>query len=359
MLSGGAADVLANIALFVPLGFLLRSAWPAVADRRGLRVLAAGAVASLGIETLQLWEPERYSSLADLFANSLGAWLGAVACGLIARRLEHGGDVVRSLSLDLPLMGLVYLVVPLLWLSGLGTAGAAPRLVLTLLLGLFGASLIASMQAHHFGPAAKLPLGSAAGLAAAWFAVGAFPALLLWPRVVLGFVVAVAAWTAWQGAAKATARPERRFELPALRRAAPWLAAYFVLSALLQDLGHDSIWGSAGEPSRLAILWTLESAAAFSVFGYLVAEALGRREQPFGRVAPWLVTGAGLVAVASELLCLAVHPPHPAHTVRYVVLAATALYGGWLYHLQRAHVQRLLALGSAAAQTRRPEPARR
>ena len=76
------ADVLLNVAIFVPLGWLLR---------RGLRqcglpgmigavtVVLACAVFSFSIETLQYFLATRYSSILDVAMNTIGALVGAVA----------------------------------------------------------------------------------------------------------------------------------------------------------------------------------------------------------------------------------------------------------------------------------------
>lgn len=77
-------DVIVNVAMFVPLGWLLA---------RGLGGRAASALArvlivtgfcgglSLAMETLQFFLTTRYSSLIDVLANTLGAVAGAViAC---------------------------------------------------------------------------------------------------------------------------------------------------------------------------------------------------------------------------------------------------------------------------------------
>jgi VanZ family protein len=69
----GVADFFLNIALYLPLGFFLRvrtgSTWFAV---------ACGLVLSLSVETSQLFIPGRFTTVADLLANTAGAGLGAL-----------------------------------------------------------------------------------------------------------------------------------------------------------------------------------------------------------------------------------------------------------------------------------------
>ena len=78
------SDLAVNLAGFVPFGFMvcLRLL---IAKRLSARTcillsLAAGFAVSLGIETVQVWLPGRDSSMPDLLANSMGAFIGGAAC---------------------------------------------------------------------------------------------------------------------------------------------------------------------------------------------------------------------------------------------------------------------------------------
>ena len=86
VLAGGLVDMLANVVLFVPLGFLY-----AVARKESnpslLRVFVVALLASAAIESVQLFEATRYASLSDILANGLGAALGAVGQRGLARRI--------------------------------------------------------------------------------------------------------------------------------------------------------------------------------------------------------------------------------------------------------------------------------
>lgn len=85
-LSGGALDwseteVLANVALFVPIGFLVTL----VLGRPGVGV-ALCVIASVGIELAQQrWFPARVPSLADVRHNSLGGAFGVLMAWPVSR----------------------------------------------------------------------------------------------------------------------------------------------------------------------------------------------------------------------------------------------------------------------------------
>lgn len=80
--SGRPWEFLANIALFVPLGILLRMAFP----RARIPAVILGAVAITGgIEVLQL-PLDRVSDPRDLVANSLGGLIGVVLATRVRRQ---------------------------------------------------------------------------------------------------------------------------------------------------------------------------------------------------------------------------------------------------------------------------------
>ena len=77
------ADVALNVAIFVPIGWGVRRA----GSTSLLAAVVLAAAFSLGMETIQAWLPNRYSSLADVLANTLGATAGAWLASRYAPRL--------------------------------------------------------------------------------------------------------------------------------------------------------------------------------------------------------------------------------------------------------------------------------
>ena len=72
-------DVVANMALFLPLGYLLDRSRSTTTARRSL-VLSAGAAGllSLSIEWFQVYCHNRHPSLTDVVSNVTGSLIGAV-----------------------------------------------------------------------------------------------------------------------------------------------------------------------------------------------------------------------------------------------------------------------------------------
>jgi VanZ family protein len=92
-------DVVANVAGYAPLGFLLALAWMRQHTRSGTArhgsAIAvgtlAGAALSLAMEALQTYLPSRVPSNLDFGLNMLGALAGAV----LARGLERAGAIAQ------------------------------------------------------------------------------------------------------------------------------------------------------------------------------------------------------------------------------------------------------------------------
>jgi VanZ family protein len=355
MLGGDPVDVVANVLLFIPLGFFYRFAQPARAHS-ALWVLALGALVSAAIETAQLFEAVRNASPLDVAANATGAWLGALAADRVASGGKAGGRLVGWLVLELPLMGLVYLLVPLLWIDALSPAAQAARGAMAPLLAAFGALLLGGMQRHYFAPAGTSVPHRTAAFASLWFIAGAFPALAARPgNVVIGALGAGA--LCWWYGRRAPGAPasNRRFEASLLKLAAPFYAVYLVLVAIAPLRDGIAAWTLyTGFPdaasAQIEIVRLLELVAAFTLVGYMVAEFGGRALPRYLDAVPRLLAWAAALACALEALW-GFRAGHGASLARGGLVAAAALYGGWLYYLQREHVVRLLAEADPQPQT--------
>ncbi len=103
------ADLLSNLLLFVPLGFF----WSAVVSldrplretiRRSLLVVGGCAALSLTLEFVQCWFPARTVSASDLFAETIGAAVGA---GIWIAAGQSVADWLRTRGMNLRPNGLV------------------------------------------------------------------------------------------------------------------------------------------------------------------------------------------------------------------------------------------------------------
>jgi hypothetical protein len=142
-LTGGVLDIIENIVLYLPLGFLFQLARRQAEFVSLLRALAFGVLVSAALEACQLFLPGRNSSLIDVATNGLGALMGAAMAAYLRTR-EWDEPVHLPFAPAMPLMNVVYLLIPMLWLGSLSMGGEINRLGLMTVLGVFGGSVLAS-----------------------------------------------------------------------------------------------------------------------------------------------------------------------------------------------------------------------
>jgi len=346
--SGEWFDVVANVLLFLPLGFLYPLTRTDAPETSPLRVLAFGALLSGAIELTQLFEPDRFTSTMDVATNAIGAALGAVLARSVTRRIRVNARFVGRLSLEIPLVGLIYVLIPLLLVASFLAKGDYLRMLALLPLGLMGARLFSSVQRHHFGPNGLA--GSTAMILAAsgWMILGSFPVALRYPLGGVALVGAVALVTWYETSRQPASPPDRRFESEALGSAAPYLVTYLLMVILLPLSAGVGPWhfemaltGPRNDVDA-QMLQRLEPVATSTVLGWILAEARGRRELPFSRI-------AGRVAMECACLALVIEASRGmqrgvgASGVQFMLIVLAGVFGAGMYHNQRAHVRWILA----------------
>ena len=335
------SDALSNILLFLPIGFLYRLTG---GNFRG--ALLTGAGVSLSIEIIQLFIPARTSSVPDLVCNSLGAMLGALLHAAAARRMAVTAGMVGRLQLETPLMGLVYLWLPLLWVHGLALEEVPARWPLTALIGICGAIVFAELWRQWLGPRTFSSMGYAALTTGSWFLLGAsLSGLRAVPIILIGFASAVLS-------AFLTLLPhrkgDRRFEVATLRRMLPFFAFYLFLSAI--PIPFESIEGWHGmfgftiqlsDTSVQRLYPRLEYLTAFTALGYLTAEWRGRSELAPSQDLPRVLILSAVSAIFLEFMA-GFQAASGASLIRAILATVSALIGGMIYHLLRDHIRYLL-----------------
>jgi VanZ family protein len=338
----GPRDALANVLLFLPVGFLFR-----LGQGRPRGAILLGAAISAGIEAGQFFIPGRTPSVVDVAMNTVGSWIGAGLYDLLSARIAMTPRMVGRLALEVPLMGLIYLLVPLLWVNRLVPDQGLNRWLLTTLIGLCGAIVLSDIFQQWWGPVNLQSLWRVALVAGAWFLVGIGPSLLSDPLDGLASLAGIALLTA---ALAAILKPStnRRFERVTLRRLIPGFLLYLVLQALWPPIQPISaLHGTFGLMDPLARedirvnISLIEHLAAFTVLGYIAAEWRGRAELSWGRDFPQLLLVGIVSALALEVL-VGFQAGPGASFLRLLIAICGALFGGILYHLQRDHVRFLL-----------------
>lgn len=364
------SDIVMNVLMFVPFGFVYQLTRPRGAPPDWPRVMLLGAALSGAIEVAQLFAPQRYSSPLDLLTNTLGAALGASLFTQVTRRVP-GSEAVRSFALELPLMGLAYQLIPLVWLLGLG-ADSAERRWLILLPTTMAGAILGTVQAAYVAPqvrdrgarasdTANSPPNAIAGR---WL----FITLIGWAAMALPIAVrrdaalGLSSFTLLVGVAllrslattrlrertAQTGAAGRRFELPTLRLLLPVFAVYLTLSALWPIADLSAEWqGSwtlilpAVPLSEAVVYRALEQVAAFTLVGYMSAEFHGRDADTLSRnglrVTAWALPVSLMLQAARGF-----RADSGASLSLLLLTQAAAIFGAWLYVLQRAHVQALV-----------------
>jgi VanZ family protein len=355
------SDIIANVALFLPIGFLCRSLGNR-SLRRGWQDVSLAAAFSLLLETAQIFIAGRFVSPIDLAANTCGAYLGVIARDRIDGWSAWRPHVVGRIGLDIPLVGLLYLLVPQLWLSGVGLVEDARRSVTMLLLGCAGSIVLVALHRHRWQGGVRLAARVVPPLAFLWFTLGALPTLAGSPRIVVSMALAVVAVTCW------LMRPvgessTRRFEVDTLARFLPVFMLYLFVSALWPPLRPLTSWhGAVGFANRLNdagmvdVLLLLEQVGGFTLLGYATAEWRGRRELTLAADLPRVALVALALAVSLELAQGVLIGPG-ASALRALLSASAAMYGAAVYHLARTHVRVLRASQPAPVAAAHPRAA--
>ncbi len=337
-------DVVANVLLFVPLGFLYPLTRRAESPSA---VFVIGASVGAVIQALHLFEPGQSAALTDIAAAGVGALAGAMLLEGINRRIRINPRLVGRLSLEIPLMGLTYLMVPLLVTASLAALDDPVRVLLLIPLALLSARLIAALQEFHLGPAGVLRNRSMAAVSAGWMALAIFPVVLQYSVIGIALAAVVAGGTWYHASRPAVHGADRRYEVDVLVHGAPWLATYLLAAAvvpLTAGLGNlhvaFGLIGAGSDPAR-QVVRLLEPVAAFVVLGYGLAEARGRRELRFRTIAPRILAECAGVALGMEA-CFAFERGAGASILRLLLSMAAALFGARVYHDQRERVRWIL-----------------
>ena len=341
------ADFMANIVLFIPIGFLFKLSRRPVKDALCLKPLFFGILLSMSIEFTQLFIPGRYTQVSDVITNGLGAWLGAILFLLLKAQLS-GERAGKLFSLELPLMNLVYLLIPLMWLNGLSIGKEAARLWLLLLLGLFGTGVFCSISIYRFRNTGALSFSKLSFFVMSWFLVATLPVLPKFPIPIAVFTISLGiAARLIAGISKAGKKDDRRLELPTLKRILPLFVLYLLLLVIWPTTLPISAWLFNTDFQELVfnkrVVFTfrfIEFIAAFTLLGYMIAEMRGRKNESAAKTLGWIFFTALICSIIIETI--RGYPPLLTSTMlEFVFIIAAGLYGGIIYRLQLAAIQRL------------------
>jgi len=341
---GDVGDAPANALLYLPVGYFLRLALPRTTARAVLYALLFGATLGITTETLQLFLPTRLSSLSDVLGNAFGAGAGAVLCGAVRRRFDR--TLPAALTLEHPLLNLVYLTVPLMWLTGVGVDAEPARVWLLAPLGGMGAVILTGLWRYRFAVAADLPRPALALAVLTWFLFGALTGLAYGPLVVAQCAVGIFVLTMLLlYRARLTDKPERRFEHKVLIGVWPFFTCYLVMLVWWPypapfvpfdfAFGYPELIFNRDYTIRIA-----EQLGALTLLGYLLAESHGRSVLPPQQLIRRNMLRCAIWALFLEL-AHGLMPNDRASFTRWAMSSAAGGFGVMLYATQLS-VMRIL-----------------
>jgi glycopeptide antibiotics resistance protein/uncharacterized membrane protein len=340
-------DFIINIILFIPVGFLFALTRRSGEDTIIVVPLVFGVLFSLLIESAQQFLPDRFPQVSDIITNGIGAWLGSFIFVRLQRHTikEHSGKVLAT---ELPLMNIIYLLIPLMWINALSNAGDIRRLFLMLILGLFGSGVLASIFKYRLKSTGITSANKFSLFALVWFFVGTGPLLLNYPipTIILGIFVWLIVGVLVRLPNK-IGSADKRFELPTLKRWFPIYAIYLLLLSVYPIDLPAAEWQMNQSFQRLAfdehILLTfrfVEFIAAFTLLGYMIAEMRGRKNEAVETTLGWTLLIAAGSAIFIEVI-KAYPTMNNINILSIIIIITASLYGAVIYRLQLSAIERL------------------
>ena len=337
-----AEDFFANIILFLPVGFIFKLSRRTNQDRFCISALIFGTLLSVAIEFSQLFVPGRYTSTIDVITNGMGAWLGGLTFVFLKKTLKEE-RTGRLLALELPLMNVVYLLIPLMWLTGLAAGEEVKRWWLILLLGVFGGGVLGSVYFYRLKNGSGVGPNQLSCFAMAWVFIGALPMITRYPLQVTVSIAVIGAVSQLSARfLKAGENTERRFELPTLKRLFPLYMIYLLLVAAWPTTVPLNEWQvfidfqelTSSEKTVFTFRF-IELIAAFTLLGYMIAQMRGRKNESGAKMLAWVL----LAALCASAITAVLKGPSPliaATVFQTAGITAACLYGAVIYRLQLA-----------------------
>jgi hypothetical protein len=181
-----------------------------------------------------------------------------------------------------------------------------------------------------------------------WFFIAAVPAMINFPGQILMFGTIVGIFVQLPARIRRRARKgERRFELPALKMLLPAYAVYLLLLAVwpttlsLEQWRFNINFEELVFNERIVFIFRfIEYVAAFTLFGYMIAEMRGRKNEAVEQTLGWTFFIAVAAAIFVEVL-----KTYPAlnsiNILSITVIISACLYGAAIYRLQLSAIERL------------------
>ena len=328
-------DSIKNVILFIPAGFLLASIFT---DRKKyLKSFLFGLLFSSFIELNQIFIPSRNPGFNDVLTNSVGSLIGCFSYDYIKYNIQKRSAILVHLSI--PIMNIVFMLIPALWLSSFAAGYDVNRLWLLFLLGIIGAILVSEVYVNRIYKNKMIYMLYFVVLLIGWYLVGVFPSLIKYPKRLLAITFALAVFSSIRMNLGTKSKNDKRFELRTLKKVIP-VFAFYVLILSQWPLKfpttnfHFFLFPKVhlDQQSFLEIYRFIEYFAAFAIVGYLISEYINRSKRSNHktvRVIVWIT----LIAVFLEIL-RGFHPMHTATLTHFIIAFLWGIFGALIYIMQ-------------------------
>lgn len=336
--------MVANIFLFIPIGFLFALTQKNSKAPFCFHALGFGIFLSLTIEFAQIFVHGRTSSVIDILTNGSGAWMGAIFVRYLRNKLSEDWTI-KLFSFEMPLMNIVYLLIPLMWLNSLATGDEKDRLWFLMLPGLFGAGVLSSIYVYRNNALKNYAPNQFSFFVFGWFIMASVPALINFPIHVVAFGICIGLIARiWVRLLRKIHISERRFELPTLKKLLPLFIIYLLLLTVWPTTlpfkdwqSHVNLLEFTFDKRMVFTFRFIEIVAAFTLLGYIIAEMRGRRKESFFETFGWVYLMALCASVVMALL-RSFPPPFEFNIFEMVLIVSASLYGAAIYRLQLATI---------------------
>jgi glycopeptide antibiotics resistance protein len=328
-------DAIKNIILFIPIGFLLSSI---LTDKRKyLKSFLFGVVFSSFIEFNQLFIYTRDPGFNDILTNSTGSLIGCIGYDLIKKNLRKNSKILVHFSI--PVMNIVILLIPMLWLCSFAVGYESVRIWLLLLLGLMGAILVSEVFINRISEKMTVHMFYFLMIFVGWYLIGVFPALVNHPKPIFAFTILLTVFIYLRMKFGLKFGSDKRFELQTLNKVIPIFSVYILLLSQwplkLPSIDFQlSIMPNVNinQFYSIEIYRYIEYFTAFTLIGYFISEYVNRsnnQQNKASRVLLWIL----VVAIALEVP-RGFHPRHTATLLHFVLAVFWGLSGALIYIMQ-------------------------
>ena len=353
-------DMIGNVLVFIPIGFIFRLCLDR-SPRSWNSVLWAAAL-SISIELLQMFFPPRVTSPVDVVTNVLGAIIGRFVFDAVDWLLRWRG--IEGLTLELPLAGVFYLLLPVFGLNARLIQLEPDRIWLTLPLGIVGGIVLATIAHHRLVPPRPWTSIHVLFFVAMWFAVSMIPAFVYSPRPSFSrcffmFALTLSVVYLAQKIPGQAFGQGRRFEQICLWRILPFYLVYLVADSVspFEPFVEDWHWRRGFDhiaPHPMDNIVPLEGVfslvafgTSFVLLGFILAGLRGRvRESRWSMFFVVALITAVMLGITEGLRGF--HPYHHASMIHTGLGMGASLLGAYLYRMHQRTVWRILGRIDAA-----------